>query len=368
MKKVLMVASTSSHILNFHMPYVYLLTNSGYEVHTLTETQIKNPSVNKSFEVPFTKKMTSVNNWAALKKSISILNNESYDLVITNTSLAGFIVRVAFLFSQTQSKLIHIAHGYLFGENCGIKDYIKYVIPEKMVSRVTDMLMVMNQEDYNLAKKYRLSKGSLAYVDGMGVDTNKFSKTDIATKNDLRDNYGIARDSRVFVYAAEFSVRKNQAFLIDVFSRLRLENVVLALVGDGDQWDYCKQIAHKLGVEKSVIFPGYSKKIEDWYRLSDCAVSSSKSEGLPFNIIEAMACGLPIIASDIKGHKELVDNELNGYLFSLDDVEGSIAIFSKVLCETDAFSSLGKAGILKAQQFSIEAVQESIFEIYKSYL
>lgn len=122
----------------------------------------------------------------------------------------------------------------------------------------------------------------------------------------------IASDAFVLLYAAEFSQRKSQATLLRAMPLLP-ERVVLALPGQGALLDECRRLAEALGLGDRVLFPGYCADMAPWYVLADCAVSASRSEGLPFNIMEAMHASLPVVATAVKGHTDLVTPGQTGF-------------------------------------------------------
>ena len=135
-----------------------------------------------------------------------------------------------------------------------------------------------------------------------------------------RRELGFGPDDFLFVYAAEFSRRKNQPLLLRAFAKAlpRFPRGRLVLAGSGATLEECRALAKQLGIGEQVRFLGYVEEMERLYPLCDAAVSSSRIEGLPFNIMEAMACGLPVIASRVKGHTDLLGEE-NPWLFSGED-------------------------------------------------
>lgn len=318
MKRVLYCASTASHINNFHIPYLEALHNMGFEVHVAVNENVPIKFADKVFALSFYKNLLSFRNIKAIFQAKKLLDNNNYEKVITNTTLAGVIVRAAALLMKNRPKIYHIVHGYIFNDDSGIKKHF-YLIPEKITAKVSDVVMVMNQEDYEMAKKYKLYKDKLYYIDGMGVDPSRFKLVTSEEKVAYKRKLGFSEEDFLFVYVAEFSKRKNQKMLIKAFSECNLENSHLLLAGDGKMLDYCKRLAQKLDKKGRIHFLGYVNDVTSLYCACDCAVSTSKAEGLPFNIIEAMGCGLPVVASDIKGHRELVENEENGLLFKIND-------------------------------------------------
>ena len=142
---------------------------------------------------------------------------------------------------------------------------------------------------------YRLGR-EVEMIPGIGVDFAALEKDAGGETSVSRKSLGIARDAFVLIYPAEFSARKSQSVLIRAMTYLP-EDTVLVLCGDGSELDKCRALAGELKLDKRVLFPGRVEHMAAWYALADAAVTASRSEGLPFNVMEAMYCGLPVVAS-----------------------------------------------------------------------
>ncbi|MBQ2777174.1 MAG: glycosyltransferase [Peptococcaceae bacterium] len=316
--KILYCASTTEHIINFHTPYITALAHMGYEVTVCANRQEAIADTKAFFVVPFTKNITSVENIKNIFRVFRYLKQHSFTAISVHTTLAAAVVRAAvrLLPAPKRPKVFYTCHGYLFSENDGLGK-IKYLLPEIICAGITDVLLVMNREDKEIAERYGLYKrnGCLKMIPGMGVD---FSRFDILqNKPQLRYKYGIRDTEVLFVSVGEFSDRKNRQMLIDVFVRSfdSMPDAKLILAGDGELLDDCKEQVEKLHAEKRIIFAGHVSNMPELYHLSDISLSSSRKEGLPFNIMEAMYCNVPCIATDIKGHRDLIENGKTGFLF-----------------------------------------------------
>ena len=365
-KKILFCASTVSHIKNFHLPYLKAFRDMGYEVHVAANESEPIPWTDRVFKLSFCKRILASENIFAIFQSRKLLKEEKYEKVSSNTTLAGLIIRISALFLKNRPCIYHIVHGYHFNLNSGIQKYL-YLIPEKVASYVSDVVMVMNKEDYQIAQKYKLYRKKLYYIDGIGVDISRFRPVSREIKSKLKSRMGIEPDEFVFAYAAEFSKRKNQALLIRAFSDCFFKKGRLLLAGDGEQLDSCKRLAAQLGQAEQIKFLGYVKDVPELYSACDAIVSVSRIEGLPFNIVEAMGCTLPVIASNIKGHQELVDPEITGMLFE-DGNKMQLCRCMKTMYLAQALqlNCYGQAGAQKAERFLIENVFPEVIKIYQS--
>ena len=369
MKKILFAASTLSHIENFHIPYLKYFKDNDFEVHIMGKGNNKSPIpyVDKVIPVNFEKNMFSLKNFISAFKISKLIKKEKYSTISTHTILASFFTRLGIMLSLKKHPLvINTVHGYLFDEN---SDFIKKVImilAEKFVRPVTDTILVMNSTDYEIAKKYNLYKKNLYSIDGMGINASKFPFSTEENKSYLREKYNIPKDDFLLIYVAEFSKRKNQQFLIDSIKILISEgynNVKLLLLGDGVLLDDMKQYSKTLGIEDNIIFKGYIKEVCNYYQISDICVSSSRIEGLPFNIMEAMSTGLPIIASKIKGHIDLVDHESNGFLYNFDDIDSFCNYVKMLYSDRSLLTSMGISSNELSKNYTLESVYPEITNI-----
>lgn len=311
MNKILFCASTASHIRNFHLPYIKALNDKNYEVWVASNSDEPIPYAKRSVAFPFRKNLLSFNNIIAIFKLRKFLKHEQFDKISTHTALASAIIRLAVLLlpKRERPRVYYIAHGFLFCESDGWKKWI-YLLPEKICAPVTNVLMVMNQEDLKLAKRYHLYKEQLHFIDGIGFDSDRFKPLSSKERKNGRRAMGFTPTDFLFIYAAEFSKRKNQQLLIQAFAKVadQIPQAHLLLAGNGALLEHCKTLVKKLQMEKRIHFLGYVQQVQELYPLCDAAVSTSKVEGIPFNVLEAMSCGLPVLLSNIKGHQDLVEN------------------------------------------------------------
>ena len=341
MKKILFIASTLSHIENFHLPYLEQFKKQGYIVHVMGKPNNKSniPYADKIIPISFEKSMFSVKNFIISVKIANTIRFEDYDIINLHTALAAFFGRLGIMLCFKRPKLvINTVHGYLFDDKSSFLKKTIMLLAEKFTKCVTDIIIVMNSLDYDIAKKHKLYKDNIYLINGMGINLSLFPPISSEDKLALREKYNYSKDDFLLIYVAEFSKRKNQKFLLNSISKLindGFRNIKLLLLGDGKLLDELKTYAQELNINNNVIFTGYTKDTCTYYQLSDICVSSSRSEGLPFNIMEAMSIGLPIVASNVKGHSDLVIPNGNGFLFEYDDIN-EFCEYIKTLYENKA--------------------------------
>lgn len=357
MKKLLMTASTFSHIMIFHLPYLAEFKRLGWEVHVACggkETKI--PHADRSISIPIEKSFTALSNFRACAELRKLIKKERYDLVITHTSLAAFFTRLAEKGLRNRPRTINVVHGYLFDDGTPRLKAALLKAAEYLVAPQTDLILTMNGYDTEWAKAHKVSK-EVRSIPGMGIDPEKLAA--VCEKAD----YGFRASDFVLVYPAEFSERKNQEMLIRAMAGLP-ETVKLLLPGEGARLENCKRLAAELGLLDRVIFPGYVGAIGTAFMSADAAVSSSRSEGLPFNIVEAMLCSLPVIASRVKGHTDLVDDGVTGFLYNYNDADAFIEAVKKLFNDRGAARRMGAAGKEKADGYTLGNVFKSVMNAY----
>ena len=316
-KKILFCASTASHIKNFHLPYMAMFSSCGYEVSVATGDSETVAGTQKCFKLPFHKSFFSFKNIRAIFAARRLLCRERFDILSLHTTLAAAVLRAALLTipKRQRPRVFYTCHGYLFGENDGLSR-LKYLLPEMLCARVTDVLMVMNREDERISHRYHLS-GDIHYINGMGLIPGRFAPPTRAQHAAAKKALGFSPEHVLFVYTAEFSKRKNHRQLLIAFAAAapQIPHAQLLLAGTGALFEDCRRLAVQLGIASQIHFLGYVTDTPALLSGCDVCLSGSLIEGLPFNVMEAMASGLAVIASDIKGHRELAAHSTGFSLF-----------------------------------------------------
>ena len=355
-KKVLYVASTSSHLRRFHEPYLNGL-RTDFNVYTMANGE------GVDFSVPFQKSIFSAKNLGAIGKIRRILKRERFDDVILNTSLAAFLVRLAMVGMRRRPAVLNIAHGYLFDLPAKGKRDRLMLMCEKITARYTDTLAVMNDADLKIAEEHTLCRGRVYFINGMGY---MLPKEAIQRDTALRSR--IARqDDYLLTFVGELSARKNQIFLIRCVKQLVDQGlpIRLMLVGEGAERSNLEAEIQRLDLSDHVILTGNQEPIWPYLSITDLYVSASRIEGLPFNLMEAMACELPIVASDCKGQVDL----LKAYPRSLYPSEDADRFCQAVMeAYHEGLRGIGSVKYPNLQDYTLEAVYQADLELMKGIL
>ncbi|RST72544.1 glycosyltransferase family 1 protein [Siminovitchia acidinfaciens] len=368
--KILFCATVDYHFSAFHLPYLKWFKEQGWEVHIAAAGNMELPYVDKKYDIPIQRSPFKRKNLDAYKKLKSIIDNNHYKIIHCHTPMGGVLSRLAARHTRKQdTKVIYTAHGFHFCKGAPRHNWMIYYPIEKWLSGYTDCLITINEEDYNLAVN-QFKANQIEHVHGVGVDTELYTPVAEFSKSVLRAKYHYQDDAFLMFYAAEFNKNKNQKVLLEALALIKeqVPNAKLLLAGEGPLMDECKQLSIDLNIEGMIHFLGYRNDIDSLLKMCDISVASSLREGLPVNILEAMACGLPIIAVENRGHRELVYVDKNGWLVGNNAIEISEKIIS--LAENGdlrrEFGSQSRKIILA--KYSLNKILDEKCKIYKRYM
>lgn len=327
MKKVLLTASVQSHIAQFHRPLIKILKQQGYVIHVAARNNLdeKNglsiKNVDKIYEVPFQRFPLDPRNLIAYRKLRKLLKIEKYDLVSCNTPAAGVFTRLAARDVRISgTKVFYTAHGFHFYKGAPRKNWLLYYPIERLMAHFTDKLITITKEDYRLAKANFACE--VDHIYGVGIDDSRYTVGQNEKAAQFRNEYA-ENASFVILCVGELNKNKNQLTVIRAVSEIIRENtgIMLWLAGNGPYEEILRDEIEKLNLQDHVRLLGYRTDLENFTGSCDILVSASFREGLPLNLLEAMACGKPVIASVNRGHRELVRTGYNGLLFDAENVQ-----------------------------------------------
>lgn len=371
--KILFVATVRSHIGQFHMPFIRELKARGVEVHAaFKDNSADKPgldlsAIDKTFEVPFERQPLRPNNIKAYRELKKIIDGNGYDAVHCHTPMGAVITRLAAKSARKKgTKVIYTAHGFHFFKGASIKNWMFFYPVEKYLSKYTDCLITINSEDCELAHKKKFRAGKIYKVHGVGVELDKFKAVDADEKARLRAEYGYDGDTFIMIYPADLSVRKNQPMLFDALQKIaeKNKNVKLLLPGQPIRLEEYKRMISERGIADNVEFLGYRRDINNLVGLSDLSVASSFQEGLPINIIEAMAMGNAIVATDVRGNNDAVEDGVNGYLVPVGDSDLMAEKILELMNDREKLRTFGENGLDMVKDFSTENVNREMLTIY----
>lgn len=380
MKKVLIVASVASMIDQFNMQNINILKQQGYEVHvaanfekgsTISEErllefkkELKNLNV-LYFQVDFSRRIGNIGqNIKAYKQIKEIIKQNKYKFIHCHSPIGGVCGRIAA--KTTGTKVMYTAHGFHFYKGAPMKNWVLYYPIEKVLSYLTDVLITINNEDYELSKNKMKSK-SLYYIPGVGVDVSNFSDIKVDKIKKIKDlNVNIHKDSIIILSVGELNKNKNHETIIRSLKIANDSNIHYLIAGKGDLDEYLNKLIRDLNLENQVHMLGFRKDVKELYKIADIFCFPSYREGLSVALIEGMASGLPVICSNIRGNTDLIENNKGGYLCN-PKLSDDFAITIKNLAKDKKLrKKMSEFNKLKIKQFDIEQVNRIMEKIYRS--
>jgi glycosyltransferase EpsD len=370
-KRILFCATVDYHFNAFHLPYMKWFKEQGWEVHVAASGEMVLPFVDKKYNIPIQRSPLKIKNILAYKKLKNIILNNDYKIIHCHTPMGGVLARLAARTTRKRNtKVIYTAHGFHFCKGAPLINWLLYYPIEKILSSLTDCLITINQEDYQIAKRKGFKAKEIKHVHGVGVNTDLYKPVDQLQIGKMRENFGYKSDDFLLFYAAEFNKNKNHQLLIDVIATIKkgIPNAKLLLAGDGPLLEECQQSAVRLGVQGMIHFLGYRTDIQELLKICNIAVASSLREGLPVNIMEAMASGLPIVATTNRGHRELVNNGVNGFIISPNDKHNFASKILDLFASQELSQQMSSENLKMIKGYSLEQVTLELSGIYSSYM
>ena len=210
----------------------------------------------------------------------------------------------------------------------------------------------------------------LFQIDSVGVDLTKFFPISETKKWELRAQFGYKENDFILLYIAEFIPRKNHNFLLDQIKKIKLciPNIRIVFAGKGKLFERYKKKAKIAAPAITIDFLGYRNDIDKLCQIADIYITPSKQEGLPISILEAMACGLPVVCSKIRGHIDVVMNQRNGFLFDLRKPHEMREAVNTLFNQQATRKQISKNNVIDVRKYSIESTVQKMADIYQKYM
>jgi glycosyltransferase involved in cell wall biosynthesis len=372
MKKVLFVATVVKlHIMVFHLPYLEWFKKNGFEVHVAARNDYENkdeckiPFCDRYYDLPFERSPLKNNNFYVQKKLKKLIEINKYDIIHCHTPIAGALTRlVARKSRKNGTNIIYTAHGFHFYKGAPIKNWLIYYPIEKWLSRYTDVLITINNEDYQRAKK-SFKAERVEYIPGVGLDTKKFTNVTI-DKSAKRKELGLPEDALVLLSVGELNKNKNHEIVIKALVQLNNSKIHYVICGQGPLEQYLIEVANKVGLDNRVKLLGFRSDIAEICKAADIFAFPSSREGLPVSLMEAMAAGLPVVCSNTRGNTDLIEDGKGGYLVEPDDVEGFAKAINRLILNPELRRVMGQHNLEAVKRFDIDNISKDMARIYQT--
>lgn len=354
---------------SFFKPHIKMLTEEGFKVDIACNyTDLPLDSLYSELgcafhQIDFSRSPLSTSNIKAYKQLKSVIENGNYDIVHCHTPNASVITRLVCrkLRNKSGLKVLYTAHGFHFFKGAPLKNWIFYYPVEKICSYFTDVLITINNEDYTLAQK-KLKAKQTKYVHGVGIDLSRFENVEVDRAAKRRE-LGVPEDAILLLSVGELNENKNHQIVISGLKKINNPKLHYVIAGIGEKRQDLLELANNFELDDRVHLIGYRDDMAEIYKVSDIFVFPSYREGLSVALMEAMACGLPVVCSKIRGNIDLID-ENGGVFFDADGVESFNAAIHKIVSAD--LNAMGANNIISINKYSLENVLLEMKIIYGS--
>lgn len=317
----------------------------------------------KTHSIPFTRHSLT-GSLKCLPQLKTLLIKEEYDIVHTHTETGGLLLKLA-CGAKGKSKFAYTPHGMSFWKGSSLKSQLVYKPLERWICSVMDMNLGMNKEEVAYLEEW--NKRTATYVHGIGLDVKRMQQP-IRSRTEVRTELGLTNGEKLIVSIGELDGNKNHITVIRALSRLGRKDFKYVVCGVGPNKDMLNSEANRLGLKDNVVLAGYRSDIPDILSATDIFIFPSFHEGMPVSALEAMACGLPVIASKIRGNVDIVRDGDNGYLFEPSDVETLTQKIFLLMDDEDLRITMGEKNKVLVQDFSFENVTYELKEVYSNLI
>lgn len=366
MKKVLYVTTVSRTINAFLIPHINMLLDNGYEVHCAcsidkpVDKELQRRGV-KIFEVPFSRNPLGIGNIKAFIKLEELQRINDYDIVHVHTPIAAIYGRLLKL-NFPSLRIIYTAHGYHFLKGGSKLGWILYYPIEKIMAKFTDVTININKEDYEITKE-KLKHKKCYLLNGVGLDLDKYKKLSSKEIQEKRKEFGLKDKDFVVLMIAEINKNKNHIQLINAMDILKdkYPNIKVLCIGDGTLKESLEKQIILRDLQNNIFMLGYRLDVNKLINISNIGILLSRREGLPRNIMEFMACGRKVIATDIRGCRDLICDETIGTLVNVDDYESTAKAIEKYYILNDKSFEVSE----EIRKYDIESINSELLKIYE---
>lgn len=379
MKKILIITTISGFLSKFGIENVKILKEKGYEVHYASNFHY--PVYDIDYEmwkelgiilhhIDIRKSPLKIyENAKALCQLRKIMKKEQIQVVHCHNPLGGVIGRIAAKSTAKSIYVIYTAHGFHFYKGAPLKNWLFFYPVERFLARFTDCLITINEEDYHLAKKFRLRKGgSVEKISGIGLDLTIFYPQK-ERKEQVRKDLGIPEDAFHIVSVGELNKNKNHAIILKAMANMsdrEKQNTYYTICGAGPNEENLKEMIKKLQLEHHVCLLGYRTDIPNILQSADCFAFPSVREGFGMAALEAMGCAIPVIASDNRGTREYMKHGQNGFVCNATCMQDFINAIRIFMMEKELRQKMSENALRTAKKFKKETTNIIMRQIYET--
>jgi len=378
--KICYVANADAFVKFLLLPQLKFLVKEGYNVHAIFSNNKWADDIEKEGIkvkiIRIKRKITPLYDLITLYRLWSYFKKEKFDMVHTNNPKPGLLGQLAARMAGVPI-IMNTVHGLYFQNNSSYLKRRFFIFIEKIAAKCSDLVFFVNKEDMETALRERIcSKKVIKYLGG-GIDVEKFNP-DIFSQSFLagkRGKLGIKPNYRVIGIVARLVREKGYLDLFRAFKAVlkTFPETTLLVIGpkEPEKTDAIKpEIVESYGIENSVVFLGERADVDQIYPLMDVFVLPSYREGLGVAILEAMAEKRPVVASNIRGCREEIENGKNGILVPIKNPKKLAEAIVYLFNNPGKAKELGDSARIRVQRYFKESlifdrIKEAHQELFK---
>lgn len=384
MKKILILTTVSGFVYKFEMENVKILQEKGYEVHYaanenlpryLFDERMKQKSGIIFHNICIEKSPLKYReNVKALNQIMDIIWREQIQVLHCHTPLGGVLGRMAGKRCEKQGlllKIIYTAHGFHFYQGAPQLTAAIYHMVETYFAKYTDVLITINREDYENARKFQLRPGGNVYlIPGIGLDMEQYVPATEKQHQSCRKKLGIAENQLFLLSVGEVNKNKNHRVVIESLKQLReqgweINHFKYGICGDGTERKHLEQLVCNYQLEEWITFYDYQKDVRPFLWAADVFIFPSRREGLGMAALEALSAGVPVIAADNRGTREYMQHGKNGFVCKWNDRDSYIQYIENIqqmsLEERKKMESFCRKSVEKFQKEYTREIMQQVY-------
>lgn len=376
MKKALIITTISGFVPQFELHNVSILQKMGYEVHYASNF---NRPVYEFDGDLFRKRGIVVHHFSIEKSPARLFKNikafgelkellcrERFDLIHCHNPMGGVLGRLAGFLYAPDAVMVYTAHGFHFYRNAPWKNWILFYPVERILSRLTDFLIAINEEDYERAKKFPIRKGGSVWkIPGVGLDAERFSPK-WQSRRERKSDLGFPPDCFLILSAGELNRNKNHRAVIRAIHRLNDPDLCYGICGRGVEKERLEKLIARKGLTGRVKLLGYRKDIQEILPAADCFAFPSRREGFGMAAVEAMSCGIGLITSDCRGTREYMEDGVTGIVCGRNCTKSYMDAIRRMKDDPLFREKTGRENRKRAMSFSLKETGNVMRQVYQA--
>jgi glycosyltransferase involved in cell wall biosynthesis len=360
MKKILYVTSLSGKRLNsFMMSSIIAAHELNLEFHLACNFSYANLDLYKQdckekgiimHQIDFDRSPYSFKNLRSYKQLKNLINSQKYEIIHCNTPIGGLITRI--ITGEKNKKLVvYTAHGFHFHKGGPLINWLIYYPVEKYLSRFTNTLITINEEDYLRSKSF--ISDQKVKIEGVGIDISE-GKLFKQSSEKVR-----------LISVGELNKNKNHITVLKALKALKNTDIEYEyfIYGEGKQRKNLERFIKANGLQNKVFLHGFSLNIKEKLLDSDIFIFPSLREGLSIALMEAMDSGLSCIVSNIRGNIDLIDSN-GGIIVDKKQQQDYMIAIKKLVLSPHLRNQFGEYNRKKVKTHSLQNIVEKTKKVY----